>query len=105
MASTCAPGIARSSRSVASKVPKAFWWQWPWTRIACGAGFRHGSVARPSASSAARYWAAGRAAGGPGGGFPAGGPREPRQALHALIAREHRRVFVAKGEEAGGLEA
>ena len=29
IASTFVPGSVRNSASVASKVPNAFWWQWP----------------------------------------------------------------------------
>jgi hypothetical protein len=55
IASTCAPGIERNSASVASKVPKAFWWQWPCTRMG-RTGLRfHGAAMRPAAISCARY--------------------------------------------------
>jgi hypothetical protein len=88
---TSAPGIARNRASVASNVPKAFWWQWPWTRIA-----------RARAAAPWQLRAAGREL--PREVFIRE-HRELRQAPGARIAGQQRRVLVAKGEEARGLEA
>ena len=83
-------GNQRSASSVAATAPKAFWWQWPCTRIGCVGGLR-ASCSRAGAALRATTNSSNRSAW--------------RGDLLGGFAQPHDEHLVAQREQARGLEA